>query len=86
MKTTKKPQAAKKDHKRGPFKKLTITIGYYAKPDGSDVGTRIRGRVLHELFQEGGPAWQNIKGAVHDLIAEMGPLGPGRYVTIKSTP
>lgn len=83
---SKKRPKRKKDHAEGPFKKLTVEISYYAKPDGSDVSIRIQGKTLNEIFQDDEPRWNNIKDAVHDMIAEMGPLGPGRKVTIRSTP
>lgn len=83
----KKPvRPRRRSNTEGPFKKLTVTISYYAEPDGSDVEMAIRGKLLNEIFLEGGPRWNNIKDAVHDLIAEIGPLGPGRKVTIRSTP
>lgn len=66
--------------------KLVISISYAQKPDGSHVGWRVLGDELGHVFVEGGQAWSNIKGSVLGIIDEMGPLGPGREVVLRSYP
>lgn len=76
----------KRERKRRTIRKLTVTIGYAKDPDGSHVSINVKGRVLNEIFQEGEEAWTTLKGAIHALIGEMGPIGDGRNVTIRSWP
>lgn len=68
------------------IEKLTIEIEDNDKPDGGDVIVHIQGKVLSKIYQDDMSSWSNIKGAIHNLIVEMGPIGPGRKVTIRSEP
>lgn len=79
---------AKKQKRSVPknMRRLTLTIDYYDKPDGSDVSISSKGKLMNEIFQEGEEAWTKVKGAIHSLIHGMGSLGPGRRATIRSWP
>lgn len=86
MTVRKKRSRRPKPREEGPLKRLTVEISYYAKPNRAEVSTTWRGKILNEIANAKGPEWQNIVDAVHDMIAEAGPIGPGRRVTIRSTP
>jgi hypothetical protein len=84
----KKPLRGKKQKRSVPkdMRELHITIRYYDEPDGSSASISTEGVLIEEIFQEGEAAWTNVKGACHQLIHEMGSIGPGRAVTIRSVP
>lgn len=84
--TVRKKRPRRKPREEGPLKKLTVEISYYAKPDRAEVSTTWRGKILNEIANAKGPEWQNIVDAVQDIVAETGPIGPGRRVTVRSTP
>ena len=68
-----------------PVKKLTITIEdpITQSFDTPDVEIKVQGQWIDKVFTAGSDSWDNIKGSIHSIIAEMD-LGPGKQVTITS--
>lgn len=65
-------------------KKITITVEAKEVHDGCDVSIKPSGEVIEKIFAEGDQDWNDIKGAIHAIIAVMGLAKYGRNVTIET--